>query len=382
MRIPLLCDDLPPAGHPLLWRLDDAPLPSLPGMTSIGLHSGTAALAAAMLLARLRRSGVAAPQVILPGYGCPDLVAAVRFAGVEPLLVDIGGDDPGYDLDALHAALSPRVVAVVAVNFLGIAERLSTLRALLNSSGFDIALIEDDAQWFPELESQVNAARGDLVCTSFGRGKPVSLLGGGLLWVDADHAALIPQLPIVAAQTPGSSFRLKTFLINALLRPRLYGLVNRNPLIELGRTCFKPLSELRTLDPLRAALLPLNVATHLARVRDSERALASLLAETPTLIDLPAAAGERAGRLLRYPLLCRDRAQRDAIWQALHNGGLGATAMYQRVLPEVEGVGEVTVAGALSGARHFAGRLLTLPVHAGVGPRHLSHMVAALRACR
>jgi dTDP-4-amino-4,6-dideoxygalactose transaminase len=271
-------------------------------------------------------------------------------------------------------------VAVVAVNFLGIAERLAAIRALLAARGGDIALIEDDAQWFPE--PQAGAVRGDLVCTSFGRGKPVSLLGGGLLWADANHATLISQLPIAAAQVPGATFRLKACAINALLRPRLYGVINRNPLIELGQTRFKPLPELRALDPLRATLLSANVAVHLARSRETEREVSQRVAAADGLIDLPALAGERSGRLLRYPLLCRDRTQRDALWQALQQAGLGATAMYQRVLPEVEGVGTIEVAGTLPGARRFAERLLTLPVHAGVGARHLRRMAALLRSLR
>ncbi len=376
-RIPLLCDDLPPAGHPLLWRPAEAVLPSLPGFTPLGLQSGTAALAAAIMLARLRRPEVAAPQVILPGYGCPDLIAAARFAGVEPLLVDIGADDPGYDLDALQQALTADVVAVVAVNFLGIAERLAAIRERLAAAGSTAALIEDDAQWFPEPADA--AWRGDLVCTSFGRGKPVSLLGGGMLWVDAAHADAIARLPLGPAVEPGASFRVQAALINLLLHPRFYGLINRNPLFSLGQTRFKPLTGLRALDQCRRSLLVANVAAHVGRSREREQALSALLAQTPALLDLAAVANERKGRLLRYPVLCRDRDQRDALWQALQAAGLGATAMYQCVLPEVDGVDGVRAAGSLTGARRFAERLLTLPVHAGVARRHLQRMAEVLR---
>ncbi len=378
MPIPLFGEDLPPAGHPLLWRRGDAPLPALAGFTPVALQSGTAALAAAIMLARLRRPDIEQPQVILPGYGCPDLVAAAQFAGVEPLLVDVGADDPGYDLDALQQALSARVVAVVAVNFLGIAERLTAIRERLAAGSSRAALIEDDAQWFPE--PLLDVARGDLVCTSFGRGKPVSLLGGGLLWTDAAHAALVAQLPVAAAPQTDRTLHLKAAVINALLRPRLYGLINRNPLFSLGQTRFKPLLELRALDSQRRQLLAANTAAHLARSRECERQLAQIVAGIPSLIDLPAVAGGRSGRLLRYPLLCRDRVQRDRLWQALQAAGLGATAMYQQVLPEVEGVGAVKAVGLLPGARRFAERLLTLPVHAAVTGRHLQRMADLLRS--
>src|SRR5690606_21615872 len=107
--------------------------------------------------------------------GCPDLVAATVYAGLQPVLVDIGKNDPAYDLAALASALGERSLAVVAVNFLGVAERLEDIRALLPEG---CVLIEDNAQWHPPPDARLH---GDYVLRSFGRGKPASVLGGGLL---------------------------------------------------------------------------------------------------------------------------------------------------------------------------------------------------------
>src|SRR5690606_38180670 len=133
--------------------------PAFERYRSVWLNSGTAALAQALIVAKRRQSSVARPQVILPAYGCPDLVAAAVFAGLEPVLVDIETDDPAYSIDALRAALSTSVVAVVAVNFLGIPERLALLRDVLQEHG-QALLIEDNAQWFPESVGQ-NTLHGD-----------------------------------------------------------------------------------------------------------------------------------------------------------------------------------------------------------------------------
>ncbi|MEO1172677.1 MAG: DegT/DnrJ/EryC1/StrS family aminotransferase, partial [Myxococcota bacterium] len=89
--------------------------------------SGTSALAAAVQLAV--KDGPAHPEVLIPAYGCPALVAAVEHAGARPRLVDLEADRPWMSLDALRAAHSPRVAAVVAVPFLGIPERLSTTKS-------------------------------------------------------------------------------------------------------------------------------------------------------------------------------------------------------------------------------------------------------------
>jgi dTDP-4-amino-4,6-dideoxygalactose transaminase len=77
----------------------------------------------------------------------------------------------------------------------------------------------------------------------------------------------------------------------------------------------------------------------------------------------------RAGRLLRYPVLCADREERDAWLARLRRAGLGPSAMYERPLAQVDGVR--VGAGEYPGAARFAARLLTLPVHEGVDARVL-----------
>jgi dTDP-4-amino-4,6-dideoxygalactose transaminase len=391
--------DLPPTGHPIaLAPPDTSPLQWPERYRAILVNSGTAALGLALLASRLRHPEIAAPEVVLPGYGCPDLVAAARFAGVRAVLADIGATDPGYDIESLRQVLGENTVAVVAVNFLGIAERLSELRSLLRDRP-QIALVEDNAQWFPERgQSGIRAGsaptltpspplfpeqvelEGDAVCLSFGRGKPVSLLGGGALLLREGCFAGLPAAALndaIGTAQPGSLFAAKVRIYNLLSHPRLYAAINRNPLLRLGQTVFKPLAATTALDEKRQALLRTNIGCYLARPR---RAAFWLHAGLPPASDLPAQLAERSARLLRYPILCRDRAQRDALLAHLRHEGLGATALYQRIMPEVEGVGDqVEVRVALEGARAFADRLLTLPVHVGVTESDVARMLEIVR---
>lgn len=376
----LITGDLPPAGNPVVLRRS-ADLPQFPGYRALWLNSGTAALALALMLVRRSRPEVSDPAVVLPGYACPDLVAAAVFAGVRPVLADVCRDTPGYDLESLGKVLTPSVVAVIAVNFLGIGERLGAVRELLHAkTRSPIVLIEDDAQWYPE-SLPAGEARGDLIGLSFGRGKPVSLLGGGALLVSEPLLPFVQGLPIADAIEPGSLFHWKTKAYNLLLRPQLYALLSRNPWLRLGQTQFKPLAAIRRLDEARQELLGENVEHYLHRSRALEQALAEVCADSPWIErDMAVSAGARRGRLLRYPLLCSDRLSRDTLWERLRRAGLGATAMYQQVLPEIAGVAErVATPVALQGAKFFADRLLTLPVHEGVAFSHLERLRRLLK---
>jgi dTDP-4-amino-4,6-dideoxygalactose transaminase len=379
--------DLPPAGNPIEWRGSSQALPVFQGYRAFYVNSGTAALALALIVARARHPTIDRPEVILPGYACPDLVAAAVYAGLTPVLADIGANDPGYDLISLQQVLSDRVVAVVAVNFLGIRERLSQLQECLLTYP-QAMLIEDNAQWFPEPLPDAPLTRG-AVCLSFGRGKPVSLLGGGALLLDESleipdtfmqlaDTQLTDTQSIAPAQAAGRLYLPKVLAYNALLNPNLYGLISRNRWIKLGRTVFKPLLSISALDETRKALLPANVGSYLRRSRDAEYFLQQAL---PTAVDFCAHLNDRRGRLLRYPVLCESAQQREKLLAQLQAAGLGASAMYRQMLPTIEGVeGRVVVRVTLNGSRVFAQRLLTLPLHAGVRSHQLQQMATILAA--
>jgi dTDP-4-amino-4,6-dideoxygalactose transaminase len=367
---------LPPAGNPISL-LVGGELPSFQGYRAIWVNSGTAALALALTLARLRQPHIDLPEVVVPGYGCPDLIAAALHAGVCPVLCDVGPHDPGYDLGALESAISANTIAVVAVNFLGIRERLEDIRQILVAKN-DALLIEDDAQWFPEPTPEMELA-GDAVCLSFGRGKPVSLLGGGALLLRSSildtHAA---DSRLSSAGRSGSGVRWKVQAYNWLLQPWLYGPLVRSKLIGLGRTELRSLECVRELDAERRRLLPPNVHRYLNSPSIVARKVQCGL---PADMDLPAMLGRRSARLLRYPVLCENVARRDLLWESLQDAGLGASAMYQHPLVEIRGVREkVQVHGDLRGAGHFAGRLLTLPVHGGVSDGHVDQILARIRS--
>lgn len=369
---------LPPVGLPVMTT-KGAALPVFPGYRPIWTQCGTAALALALRLAMAQRPEVPQPQALLPGYGCPDLIAAARYAGVEPVLVDIGADQPSFDFEALDRAWTGAVVAVIAVNCLGIAERLEELVARARAR--NAWLIEDDAQWFPEPSPDAPLLVGDAAVLSFGRGKPVSLLGGGALLV-REGLESNPILENLEAAPGKQLLGPKIALYNRLLQPRWYGLIGRNPLLRVGETHYAPLAGIRAMDSRRLELLGANVAAWLVRDRWREVAIAEALASCAAVaVDLPRMMWKQARRLLRYPLLCRDRDTRDRLLARLESAGLGATAMYREALPSVPGVAPVLGAiQALPSARAFAERLLTLPLHERVNREDIDRMSKVMQA--
>ena len=163
-------------------------------------------------------------------------------------------------------------------------------------------------------------------------------------------------------------FVLAIAAYNLALNPRVYGLLARLPALDLGATRYHELIEVTALTHNRVQRIAPNFRRQTRRGRERERWIHELVLPhcPPGTIDLPARHAARAHRLLRYPLLLPTGAQRDALFAALDAAGLGASRMYERVLPEVAGVPPGVDCPELPNARRFAARLLTLPVHAGV----------------
>jgi dTDP-4-amino-4,6-dideoxygalactose transaminase len=373
-----LYGDLPPVGHKIsLQAAQENCLVEFLGGNQYWVDSGTSALALAVLDAKTYFPEQQQPRVIIPGYCCPDLVAACIYAGVEPVVVDISENDPAYDLECLGAQLDERVIAVISVNFLGIAERLGELRQLIYSMGLRSRLIEDNAQWFPAHKADA-PADSDYTIFSFGRGKPLSLLGGGLLLARVPLAESVTA-QIGAADTTSPLLPLKIRAYNLLLSPRLYMLLNRNPFVRLGETKYIALEKIQTLDNFRYTLLSANFERYRARKSDLNIYYDEVVF-AGGLQQLSAIVTPRARQLLRYPLLCSSVASKDYLLARLGQLGLGATAMYPSSIDQIAGVdGLVCVPDAIVNAQNFARRFITLPMHAGVTQAYREQILAILR---
>jgi dTDP-4-amino-4,6-dideoxygalactose transaminase len=326
-------------------------------------NSGTASLAAA-ISAAIRNKPVEAPEVILPAYGCPDIVSAAVFAGAKPVLVDLQDDRPWMNLEQLSASINRNTVAVVAVDLLGIPERITAIRSILDQT--DALLIEDSAQAFP-LRMDKLFWGGDLVVLSFGRGKPVTLLGGGA--VLARDSALGKLLHAGANHNgSGRLIRLMALLYNVMRLPYLYWIPQGLPFLRLGETRYHPLTAIESMDSERLRLLESNIAQYQHQKNDVQTAMADIARGAggggAALIDLPAVCRvEPYRRLLRYPLLIQAE-WRDRVYHRLRKAGLGPSILYPTSLPSIPGLGaRMGSQGNYPAAEAFAGRMLTLPTH-------------------
>lgn len=323
--------------------------------------SGTAALSRA-ISACIARMSVNSPEVILPAYGCPNLVAACVHAGAFPRLVDLAKNGWSFDTRALGASISGNTVAIVAVNLLGVGDNAVELARFCMANR--ILLIQDSAQYLPR--SPI-AWPGDYVILSFGRGKPMNLLHGGALVTPVDTKA---QLPLEAARYALLDRLLASgaagIAFNALTLPPAYRLITLLPATGVGTVVYKPLRNAAPLPEHAWRRIGAAFQSYRARASYSRNIWSSAIEEWSALgiTELVCPGSLPTTEPLRLALLAPDRSTRDAIVTGLRRSGLGASRFYGSDLTGVAGIPDaVRYQGPFPHARAHADRLFTLPTH-------------------
>jgi dTDP-4-amino-4,6-dideoxygalactose transaminase len=341
--------------------------------------SGTAALASA--LARCAaNSATRFPEAILPAYGCPDLVSACVAASVFPRLVDLQPSAWKYDRAALTRSFSSDVIAIVAVNLLGIGDDAVELAAWARENR--IALIQDSAQFLPRTPRQWP---GDYIVLSFGRGKPLNLLHGGALI--ARSAAILPDTP------PGASIswrdrlrgsRLAALAFNALTLPMPYRAIAALPGMGLGEVRYKELRNGGALPDREWNAVGAAFDLYQRKPSYSDAlwspALEKWRAAGVSRLTCPDESPDREP--LRLALLARDKSVRDVVVTKLNARGLGASMMYRSSLDAIAGVPDaVRDQGPFPNASGIADRLFTLPTHSLVAATAIARTTEIVLSC-
>ncbi len=323
--------------------------------------SGTAALAHAVA-ACATRAEVSAPEIIVPAYGCPNLISACIHACVFPRLVDVQPNSWAYDVDAIRRSLSIRTIGIVAVNLLGVGDGSAELVNLCRERR--ITLIQDSAQYLPR---QLIEWPGDYVVLSFGRGKPMNLLHGGALIVPRQETDP-DAVPLSRHTLRGRllATRAAAFAFNCLTHPSVFWMISQLPGTGFGRVVYRPLTNDAPL-PERSWAQVGHAFELYRREPSYRRQIWAPAIEEWThmgIRELESPGSSPPLEPLRLALLAPDRNARDAIVDRINRIHLGASRLYGTDLPRITGIPKtIRLQGPFPQAASLADRLFTLPTH-------------------
>jgi len=310
-------------------------------------------------------------NVVIPAYTCPAVAAAVLKAGLRPVLCDVNLSDFGYDIQDLKCAIDESVLAVIAVHLFGFPSNLDDV--IRYCKPLNITVVEDAAQAFgnQQLDSEDKlGVVGDVGFFSFGRGKPVSVLHGGLMVTRSE--AIYERASDIYQNLPDPSNNTKlTYLgrlscYGAFLNPFLYWLPQSLPFLRLGETIYEPDFPLLKGYPVAAGIVEA-LLKNLERDKDLRRKSTILYNTNLPKVPMAGNSSLPSYPFLRYPFLVRNKSLRDQLIKRLTSAGISGLMFYPCPLNELPGLKEVLGnERTYEKAKMLSEALITLPVHEGV----------------
>jgi dTDP-4-amino-4,6-dideoxygalactose transaminase len=311
-------------------------------------HSCTAGLEMAALLADVGPGD----EVIMPSYTFVSTANAFVLRGAVPVFVDIRPDTLNLDEKSIEGAVTDKTRAIVPVHYAGVGCEMDAIMAV--AAAHELLVIEDAAQAvMSTYKGRPLGAIGDLGAISFHETKNVISGEGGALLVNNEK--FIERAEIVREKGTNRSLFFR-------------GQVDKYTWVDVGSS-YLP-------GEIIAAFL-------LAQMEEADAITKRRLAMWNTYHQWFAEA-ERAGKLRRpvvpghcthnahmYYILLPDLARRTAVIERLKVAGIQSVFHYIPLHSAPAGQKYARTHGEMTVTDDVAGRLLRLPMWAGLEERQV-----------
>ncbi len=295
-------------------------------------------------------------EVLIPGYTCYSVAAAVARANLQISVYDIDPATLLPDTDSVRKAISENTLAVVAQHLFGFLTPLDEIKKTASNNG--AYLIEDSAQAMGSVKNIPKPGTiGDFGLFSFGRGKPLPVGGGGAL-VSADHFDVFDTIKF-GSKKKGYKQALESAFVQVVSKPYLYWIPEMLPL-GLGETVFDPEFEVEELSESVETLL-CNALPTLDRLNEHRTYMADVYAANINdhlLIKQP----KHASSIIRFPVVLPKTILKKDLKR------FGVRRMYPKAIIDAVEIKPFLKENQkpTPGAIEIANRLITLPTHMGI----------------
>jgi dTDP-4-amino-4,6-dideoxygalactose transaminase len=318
-------------------------------------HSCTAALEMAALLLNIEPGD----EIIMPSYTFVSTANAFVLRGAKPVFVDIREDTLNLDERLIESAITSRTRAIAPVHYAGVACEMDTIMAIARKKGLKV--VEDSAQaLLATYKGRALGSIGDIGAFSFHESKNVICGEGGALLVNSMELAQRAEIIREKGTDRSRFFR---------------GEVDKYTWQDVGSS-FLP-------GEVIAAFL-------LAQLEEAENITRSRLASWELYHELLAPLEARG--LLRRPVVpdvCRHNGHiyyvllplgvsRQVVLDLLKQSGVNAVFHYVPLHSSPAGKRYGMPHGPLDITTSIAGRLIRLPLWAGMETTTLNRVAEAL----
>lgn len=310
---------------------------------AVAMSSGTTALHA-----MLEAAGVGEGDVVLTTpFSFVASANAIRHAGAEVAFADIRRETFNLDPAAVREVLEDRddIMALLPVHLYGLPADMDAFRSIAREH--DLLLFEDAAQAHgATYDGEMVGSLGDAGAFSFYPTKNMTTGEGGMITTDDDEIAERARQLIDHGRTDTYEHALVG-----------YNYRMTNVAAAIGRAQLEQLPG------------------WVEQRRENSAALSDFFEEVPG-IDVPTVPDGRTHAFHQYTI---ETEAREQITESCDAGGIGYGVYYPETIPDQPAYSEYEERSSISVARQAAKRVLSLPVHPGVGPEEIERVVRVVR---
>jgi len=334
----------------------------------LGTGSGRSALFAILKALHLLRPE--RTTVIIPGYTCFSVAAAVAQAQLRIRLVDVNPKTLELDAEQVAKYCDGQVLAIVHTELFGFVGNADKLRAMAHQCG--AYFVEDAAQSFGSMRNGKHAGTlGDVGFFSIGRGKPLFGMSGGLIVTQSDEIGDAIHLVTRKFTAPTARLNanelLKLVAYYLFFHPTRYPAVESLPFLKIGATEFDPFFENRQLSRLGQIILPESICIATESVAQRSATAMKVKAAVGAGGDFwfPSPDTDERPCYPRLPVVAASAALRTRTISALRMVGIAASVFYPTAISEIPNINRYLSlpVSCCPNAEWLAARLFTLPTH-------------------
>lgn len=307
-------------------------------------------------------------EVIIPAYTCYSVASSIQNAGLKVRLCDVDPNTLSYNLTKLQNMPFANVLCIISANLYGIPNQLQEIEEIASENG--VYMIDDAAQSFSAkyLEREVGTF-GSAGLYSFDKGKNItSIEGGGIITNNSELAEIIDSY---YSKTPDNSIRdnlmtaIKVIIYYLFLNPLLYWIPASLPFLNLGKTRYEEVIEIKKYSRLVApiALIQIKRSNQIAEKRIANGRWYKNNIVVSKAISKINESDHGMPVYLRYPIKITQKEKREAI--LTHAKRYGITKSYPKSLNLLIEIDKFLVnPGKFEGSEEISRQLITLPTHA------------------
>jgi dTDP-4-amino-4,6-dideoxygalactose transaminase len=292
-------------------------------------------------------------EILVPGYTCYSVAAAVAKANLKISVYDLDPKTLQPDLVSLEKIISEKTLAIIVQHLFGKLTPMDEIKRIAQRRS--VYLIEDAAQAFGKIDNVIPGSLGDFGLLSFGRGKPLPVGGGGAL-VSHHYSDIFNKIQLDSKEKGRKQVALFA-LTQIVSRPAFYWIFETLP-FGLGKTVFNPDFQVKGMsDALEKVLV--NAFSFLDRLDSHRKFIASIYKRNVKSAHMILINDKNTAASPRFPVLAKNgnlplELQRLGV-RRLYPNALNREA---KIIPFITNHYE-----SLNGAKTLARELVSLPTH-------------------